>query len=323
MSTPTEEIEIDLNGASQQASVNATQQTRTEKKDEIVVEPSEEPAKKPPKQEISTEEGLDKLRADLAAEKTAREEADRRRIAAEARANEAAQGEAAAKTEVQTTQLDFVKGAIDRVKGENLALKSQLASAYAAQDFDKVADIQMQMAENGGRLAQLEAGKNALEKAPKVTPRVPEDPVERFIGQRGLTPASAAWIRSHPEYATDNQKTGMMIAAHNLAIGRGLKPESAEYFGDIEQTLRITSTPPLKQAATTEDDALSNASRPTTTRTPSVAPVSRTNVAANRMRLTADQREMARMSFPEMKPDEAERAYAANLLALKAEGKLQ
>jgi hypothetical protein len=319
MSTPTAEIEVDLDAASQQAPENATQQAREpkngSKKEEILVDAPEKTPVKAEKSGISTEEGIEKLRKELADETV-------RRQTAEAAAREAAHGEAVAKTEVQKTQLDQIKGAIEQSTQQLDVLESRLEGAYAAQDFKLTAKIQRQMSEISGRLGQLEAGKIALEKAPKPVPRTPDDPVEKLCS--GLSPQSASWVRAHPEFARDQTKYRQMIAAHELAVARGHKSDTDGYFKDIEKTLDLAvssaSATSLIETPETDEDPMAQAAQPAA-KTPTVAPVSRGNGQANRVRLTADEREMARMMFPDSK--DPDREYAQNKFALQREGKLQ
>ena len=72
-----------------------------------------------------------------------------------------------------------------------------------------------EMAANEAKALQLENGKQSLKETPRSAPR-PLDPVEAFATQ--LSPRSAAWVRAHPEYATNPKLTQKMIAAHNMAL---------------------------------------------------------------------------------------------------------
>jgi hypothetical protein len=318
MSTPTEEIDVDLaaadakaaeraakNGANGSASDSSAAAT-----DIDVVNDDAQPAKVE-KKAVSPEEGLEKLKQQLADEKAGR-------LAAEQRANEASRGEAAARGEVQTSQLDLVKGAIERLTESSDTLEGQYADAMAAQDFKAAAKLQRQMGDNSAKLIQLEAGKKALESAPKPTPRAPIDPVEHFVSQ--LSPASAAWVRAHPEFVRDNQKNEMMIAAHQFALKKGLKADTPEYFASVEKTLDIAA--PIVAKVDLEPDAGADAAQAVGGRAaPAAAPVSRSNgySPGNRsgvVKLTSQEVEMA--GIMGMTVEE----YARNKVALKKEGKL-
>src|SRR5579884_2871595 len=275
MSTSTEEIAIDIEALDTEAAQKAG------KADEKAVsEPEPVTAESTSEKALSPEEGIEKLKRQLADEQKARQEAETARLAAEARANEAAQAEAKARGEVQTSQLDLIKGAIDQVTQANDALEEKYAAAMAAQDWTAAAKAQREMANNAAKLAQLEAGKTALEKAPKPVPRAPVDIVEQFCAQ--LSAPSAAWVRQHPEFVRDPLKNQQMLAAHQLAIARGCKADTPEYFASVEKTLDLT--PAVARAepnhgSKQEEDPMADAAKPTNgggrIASPAAAPVSR------------------------------------------------
>lgn len=314
MSATTEEISVDIEALDAAEAAKAAEKAKTATDATDLAPASVEKTDTQPAQAekpvVTAEEGIEKLQKQLDDERKARQ-------AAEARANQAAHGEAKAREEVQTSQLDLIKGAIERVKGENDALEAQYEAAAVAQDWKATAKIQRQMAENGGRLAQLEAGKNALEKAPKPVPRVPDDPVEQFAGQ--LSAPSAAWVRAHPEFVRDKHKNQQMLAAHQLAIARGYSADTPEYFASIEKTLDLA--PPVTTKAEPETDPMADAAKPTNGgRAPAAAPVSRSgNGNGSRpgvVKLTSAEVEIAEAMG--MTVEE----YARNKMALKKEGKL-
>ena len=307
MSASTDEIKIDL--------------------DEIDAKSAKEPAKKPtkaaetpavetpatPAAATDTEEGIKKLKKQLADEQAAR-------VAAEQRAREAESGEVKAKTDVQATQLDLVKGAIATVTQSLDVLEGKYAEAAAAGDWAAAAKVQREIGTNSARLLQLENGKTALEKAPKPVVRESNDPVEQFTAN--MTPRSAAWVRSHPEYVRDARLNRKMIRAHEDATDEGIKPDTDEYFSAIEKSLGLSTAPAGDGEGDTEI-ALSDAAKPTSQRSPppAGAPVSRSGNGngsrPNVVRLTAEQREIAKLNG--MTDEE----YARQIVALRAEGRLQ
>lgn len=320
MAATTDEITIDIDAADAAAAKKAAETAKktadgakkTEAEPAVVVDP-EVIATDPTKEAMTPEAGLEKLQKQLADEKTAR-------IAAETRANESAQAEARARGDVQKSQLDQIKGAIEQLTQASDVLESQYAEKAAAQDWGGAAKVQRQMATNAARLAQLEAGKTALENAPKPQPRAPTDPVEAFCAQ--LSAPSAAWVRAHPDFVRDTHKNRQMLAAHELAVARGYKADTDDYFKSIEKTLDVgTAAAP---AHADDPDPLADVAATAATggrrAAPAAAPVSRSgNGAAGRpniVRLSADEVEMAQnmgMSVEE---------YARNKVALKKEGKL-
>src|SRR5882762_3469609 len=313
MSTPTEEIDVDLAAADAKAAAEAAKQGANgavEAAPEIDIVKDDAQAKNAEKTVVPPEEGLEKLKKQLEEERSGR-------LAAEQRANEASRGEAAARGEVQTSQLDLVKGAIERLTESSDTLEGQYADAMAAQDFKAAAKLQRQMGDNSAKLIQLEAGKKALESAPKPTPRAPVDAVDQFAS--ALSPASATWVRAHPEYVRDSHKNRQMIAAHELALARGIKVDTPEYFASVEKTLDLSA--PALAKTDPEPDATADAAQATGGRAaPAAAPVSRSNGAhgnrPNVVKLTPQEVEMA--GIMNMSVEE----YARNKVALKKEGKL-
>src|SRR6185312_11087988 len=132
MATTTEEITVDIDALDAEAGKKAANgaAAATTESEPVKVETSE-----PAKQVVTPEEGVKKLQKQLEDEKAAR-------IAAESRAQAEANDAAKARGEVQTTQLDLIKGAIEKVTQANDVLETQYAEAMAAQDFKGAAKAQ-------------------------------------------------------------------------------------------------------------------------------------------------------------------------------------
>jgi len=320
MSATAEEVTVDLAAAdaaaAEKAKKSGKQAENAAKEPEVVVDP-EVTAAKTAADVTKPEEGIEKLKKDLAAEREAR-------AAAEARAREASQAEAEARGRVQTTELDLVKNAITTVTQANDALEAKYTEALAAQEWATAAKINREIANNSAKLAQLEAGKVQLEKAPKPVARAPVDPVELYCST--LSPKSAAWVRAHPEFARDARGQQRLLHAHHAALADGAELETPEYFKAVEETLKISpaSARAANGAATHEDDPHAETAAASTggrQAAPAAAPVSRSGNGANGsrpnvVRLTADEVEIAQNMG--MTPEE----YARNKIALKKEGKL-
>ena len=231
-----EQISIDLDALDVQKAKADAQRTPAEP--EIKVEAPVEAPKPDQKRGaavVTPDEGLEKLKKQLEDEKKATESERQGRIEAERRAQEASDSEVKARTEVQGSQLDLITNAIATIEQSNEALKSAYREARANNDTDKEWELQETLSENAAKLIQLKAGEKALKNAPKPTPRPMTDPVEQFAAK--LTPTSAAWVRSHPEYVRDPKKNRAMLAAHELAMSRDIAPDSEEYFQDVEDDL--------------------------------------------------------------------------------------
>ena len=274
--------------------------------DVVVIKEEDKPSDPAPADPVDN--SLEELKAQLERERTARAEAERR-------ANEASRTAFQAQTEVHDSNLHLVTNAIETISQSNAMLKANYREAMAAQDFDAAAEIQAEMSSNAAKLLQLEQGKQALESAPRAEAPQPyvSDPVEALASQ--LSPRSADWVRRNPQFATDSRLYSKMLAAHNLAVADGIKPDTDDYFESIEDTLR------LSRRRDAGDDASAAAAKPTQRRSsPPAAPVSRSGSATggnpNVVRLSEAEREMAKMMG--MTPEE----YGRNKRALQKEGKL-
>ena len=281
---------------------------------EIQIEKVEEPVKSESKQKeekISVDDGIRDLKFKLEEERQARLEAERKMKQASEQVN-------VARSEVDDTNLRLIDNAIETVKGNQLALKRSYADALSNGDHETAADIQIQMSEIALQKMQLENGKNAYQaKMEEAKNRPVEvDPVEQLASQ--LSPRSADWVRSHPEYATNPRLYQKMLAAHNLAMADGLSADTDDYFETIESTLKIAP----RQAVPQYESALSAASAPKSTRTappaapPSRSPSTNSGTRPNVVRLNAQEREMANMMGM------TDQEYARNKMALIKEGKL-
>jgi hypothetical protein len=252
---------------------------------------------------------LKSLEKKLKDEKKARQEA-------EERARQASQNLQSAYGEVEDTNLHLVATAIDTVSRENEFLTNQYAEAMAAGDFNVAAKIQRAMSTNEAKLLQLQNGKAAMESRPKQQAPSYSDPVEQFASQ--LSARSAEWVRNNPQCVTDPRLQQKMVAAHNLAVADGFRPDTDEYFGFIEDTLRLNRRSNDRQEQEV-DSPLSSASKSVSRQAaPAAAPVNREgNGRQNIVRLTPAEVEMAK-TFGQT-PEE----YARNKMLLKKEGRMQ
>ena len=261
------------------------------------------------KDEITPEEGINHLKKQLEDERKARAEADRR-------AHEAQQVAQRAQRDVQDGDYQLIVSAIDKAKSNSELLKNAYAETMAAGDYRKAADIHEALALNANKLATLENGKSALEsKLRQPVQPVENDPVEKFASV--LTPRSADWIRSNPDYARDPKKYDAMVRAHNHAMGEGYIPDTDAYFQHVEMRLGLRRAPETE----VEDDVVSVAAAPVQKRTaapaaPTTRMASNSSGKPTTVRLTPEQREMASMMG--MSPED----YAKNMVSLKREGRL-
>lgn len=258
--------------------------------------------------EDDVETKLKKLQSRLEKERQARKDAEERALLAQQKLH-------SAYNEVEDTNLHLVTSAIDTIKRDNDILKSSYASAMAAGDYDKAAEVQEIMSVNSAKLLQLENGRQAMQNKPKLAPPVASDPVEQFASQ--LSPRSAEWVRKNPQCVTDPRLQQKMIAAHNLAVADGYQPDTDDYFSAIEDTLKLNRRE-NRQEQQADDSPLSSASKPAPRQAPPPpAPANRNgSTRPNVVRLSAAEAETARMFGM------TDVEYAKHKVALQKEGKL-
>ena len=208
-------------------------EAQDEPKVEIVAESEPKTAKNDVK---SADEGIAELKRKY-------EESELGRLKAERERNEAVQRAYTANNEKEDTNLRLIESAISQVQANSAILESYYADALTQGDTARAAKIMREMAANEARALQLQNGKQSLQEQPRV-PQRPLDPVEAFATQ--LSPRSAAWVRAHPEYATNPKLTQKMIAAHNMAVADGHAADTDDYFDSVEDMLKINRRQPAR-----------------------------------------------------------------------------
>lgn len=260
--------------------------------------------------EAAAEDPLAELKAQLANEKQRRETAERER---DANANSAV----SAQVSQRDTEISFLTTAIDAAKQSVTTAKQAYAQAMADTDWNAAAEAQEAIAEATANRRDLENGLTRLKAAPKPQAQVTADPVESLIRQANITPASAGWLRAHPEYVTNDNLNRKLISAVNFVEADGVVQDSPEYFARVESMLGLRS-------ADGEEVVLSEAAAPQRRQAPpSPAPVSRGSNPGvpntNTVRLSAAEREAAESSWPELDPKEAWRLYAVQKVRIAKE----
>ena len=276
------------------------------KDQDVRVEPVEKAPKQAKKPEIDPDAAINELNRRLEQEREARMRAEHQARLAAAQAERA-------QVEVADTNYHLVESAIETLKREKQLVKQQLADAHAQQDFDRIAELQDELAKHNADLSDLRRGQKAMKTEPRSSENViPAQPIAppqgALIDQiaASVTPRSAAWLNANRDQLNDDRTIKKMFRAHEDAVDDGIQPDSDEYFQYIENRLGMSganeSAAPARRSA------------------PPAAPVSRgSNGMGSRpnvVRLTAEQREMAQMMGM------TDQEYARNLLALQKEGKI-
>jgi hypothetical protein len=289
--------------------VTETEEKPIDKEPEVVVETAKEPLEQDNGPAIKVEDAIAELRSRLEEEQKIRREAEKR-------AREFESISVKAQSEVHDTNLHLLTSAIDSIKRDTTILKANYRAALSSGNYEEAAEIQEQMSTNATKLMRLEDGKAELEKQPKPEIReVPRsaDPVDEFVSR--LSPASARWVKAHPECVTNPGLNEMMIAAHTIAMRKNIPVDTPEYFRYIEDTLGYTQEAPKEVSEPVQAPSGGRQAAP------SPAPVSRaaSTTGASRpnvVRLSEAEREIADMLGMDYKE------YAKNKIDLQKAGRL-
>lgn len=272
---------------------------------------------------ISGDEGIKRLRSDL-------DRVSRTATAAEQRA---ARAEAALETgrqrleQVEQNVVDTeLKGAEEKL----VSARAKFKAAFDAADPDAIADAQEEISEASSDLRDLKRKRSETERTEerrgtegRVDTDLPADPVERFIVSNKMSSRNAEWLRNHPECVTDETRYYEMHAADARARKDNIRPGSDAYYNYMEKELGYVKRGRDDDDRRDDRDERREERRPSERRP--AAPPSRDPSGPDgrpsrpsSVRLNADEREMAQLSFPDMKAADAEREYARNKADLLA-----
>lgn len=215
-----------------------------------------------PSPQSDAESVADQLRRDAAEQRA-------RAIAAEQRAAEGERREQQATAEVHRTrqqsietEYNSVSAALTDREAEADRLKSEMRSAAEAGDVGRQAEISLRLGEVGAELVTLRQGKQAFEsdraqrlRQPEPAPQQQQRPAdwsptlnaskEQFLGTR--TPPTAEWLRKNDKFFTDRSFFNIITGADAIAQGKGIAPDSPEYFRFIEEQAGMTQAPTRQQ----------------------------------------------------------------------------
>lgn len=181
---------------------------------------------------------LEKLKGQLTEERRLRQTAETARAQAEQQQRDLQAAVQRGEMSTRQANLIAIDRALEATTGSINALKSAYAAAARDGEFEKMADIQAEMADMASRKHQLEFGKQQLSQQPEQPqpqyqqPVQPSDPLEAAI--QNYSPRTQAWFRQHPEAIQDPSKANLALAAHYKAVGEGYTPDSDAYFEKIE-----------------------------------------------------------------------------------------
>ncbi len=283
----------------------------------------------------------DERKAREAAEATA--QAERRRADAATSQVTARDQELAARAEAaDARELTILDNGIASATALLTSLQDESTRLMEAGEFAKVTAVQTKLARAASQLDRLEAAKADYESGVRTVPTT-EGRVEAAVASQlnpldqylsGFAPKAQTWLRAHPEcipasIGGNAAKNAKMMAGHWAALGEGLQEGSDDYYRVIEEHAGYR-TPVSKAADVVEAGEEEEAPAPKKAKVHPSAPISREVPGADgkvarttrSVTLTKEQQDAAKMSFPQLPPNQAFAQYARNLLELEAEGKM-
>lgn len=290
----------------------------------------------------SPESGIEDLKRQVREAKMLAEEEQRRREVAEQVARDASARAVQSHSVATEREYESILTTIQSSQHESEQLRGELAKAMEEGDYDKASSIQMKITRNIARLERLEDGKVAMDERknqPQQQPQQPRQaqpqpvdwnrawsPAEAESVLKGYTTRTASWMRSNPRFFSDPSFRQQVSGAHQIAVGRGLQPDTDDYFRAVEGI--VGGTP--DQEETYRSDPVS-AAQPVA-RAPAApaappsrsVPSSRPQAGGRQVSLTSEEREMAKIMFHKTRDSDPdpEVLYARHKAALENEGRL-
>lgn len=215
------------------------------------------------------------LEAKSKASDEAKREAEQRAAAARQEAEQARRDAAAARAAATSSNLDTITTSLTAAQEAAEAAQRDIELAISNGDAKAQAEAQRRLARAEALTLRYDEAKSDIEARAKRPPQTerPADPVEAYAQNRA--PQTAAWIRSHPDYVTNQLKQHKLQAAHSLALAEGIEPDTPEYFESVETFLGMRKVEKKADADAEVTDG-DNAQRPGAAKKPAqraVAPV--------------------------------------------------
>lgn len=169
-------------------------------------------------------------------------ELERRKTKAEDDAARSRKEAETANKRATSSHLDTITTALSAAQEDAERAKQDMRTARAAGDVDAEVDAQDRLAKARSTEMRLDEAKSDMEARAKAPPKREEpaaavDPVEAFA--QGRTPATASWVRAHPEYVRSEKGMRKLTAADAVAQAEDLIPDTPEYFARVEEFLGI------------------------------------------------------------------------------------
>lgn len=217
------------------------------------------------------------------------------------------------------SRLDSINNGLAAADAEIEEAKNAFRMAAVEQDIDAQVAAQERLAEAKANKVNLTNGKTALERAiqqenerlqaqqrQQAQQPQPQQQQGDHLDQTNLPQTAKNWLRSHPEYMTDPRKNAKIQSLHWDVLDEGHQPFSDDYYVSLETHLGLRQ----RQNTAEDEEPVQPAKRSVVS-----APVSREAPSSSgrpsgQVRLTALQREAAKMAGI------TETEYAKHLTAL-------
>lgn len=284
------------------------------------------------------------LRAMLAQERKARQQERDQRTRAERERDDARGHATTAIDQRWQAEEQSLDAGLAAVETEADGLEQRIAALNAEGSYAEAAKASRQLAKAEAQISLInqkktwltdarEATKQQAEAAPRQQPR--QQPREGGIDMAQFSPRQREWIEEHPEYRTSPRFRDLVAGAHFEAKNAGIVVDSEEYFDAIDARLAAT-TAKRRKLPETEDDDGEEAPAPRRRDNGGALPVQRRAPGGGQrdgvVRLSADQREAADTTMPDIPVDDWEengrvqpgryRRYAQRMAQLKQQGRL-
>ena len=143
-----------------------------------------------------------------------------------------------------------------RLTGSMEAAKAKLKKAMEDQDYDAVANAQLEIGRLGAEQSQYEqmkAQQEALAKAPKQEREVeiPKAPQQQPVKD----PKAESWAAENEWFGTDKVMTNVAYAIHEDLVNQGVDPRTDYYYSEIDKRMRENLPHKFEQNSSSEEPA--------------------------------------------------------------------
>ena len=143
-----------------------------------------------------------------------------------------------------------------RLTGSMEAAKAKLKKAMEDQDYDAVANAQLEIGRLGaeqGQYEQMKAQQEALAKAPKQEKEVeiPKAPQQQPVKD----PKAESWAAENEWFGTDKVMTNVAYAIHEDLVNQGVDPRTDYYYSEIDKRMRENLPHKFQQDSSSEEPA--------------------------------------------------------------------